>query len=64
MADNFEAVKQEVLDDAEIRSSGETLISRLREMGHDNREIVKLLGSIPPYSNAINIVNELVDKGN
>lgn len=64
MADNFEAVKQEVLDDAEIRSSGETLISRLREMGHDNREIVKLLGSIPPYSTAINIVKELVDKGN
>ena len=64
MADNFEAVKQEVLDDAEIRFSGEILISRLREMGHENREIIKLLGSIPPYSAAMHIVKDLVDEGN
>lgn len=64
MADNFDAVKQEVLDDAEIRSSGKILILRLREMGHENREIAKLLGSIPPYSAAMNVVKELVDEGN
>lgn len=63
MADNFEAVKLEVLEDEEIRSSGGILISRLREMGHDDREIKKLLGAIPPYSAAMNIVNAMVNEG-
>ena len=63
MADNFEAVKQEVLEDEEIISSGTILISRLREMGHDDREIKKLLGAIPPYSAAMNVLRALVDEG-
>lgn len=62
MADNFEAVKQEVLEEEEIISSGKVLISRLREMGHCDREIKKLLGAIPPYSAALNIIIALVDE--
>lgn len=64
MADNFEAVKQETLEDEEIISSGTIIISRLREMGHGNREIKKLLGAIPPYSAAMNVISKLVDEGN
>lgn len=63
MADNFEAIQQEELDETAIRSSGLLLISRLRDMGHDDREIIKLLGSIPPYSGATKIVKSLVYEG-
>lgn len=62
MADNFEAVKQEVLGDEEIRTTAGILISRLREMGHDNREIKKLLVAIPPYSASVSVVVALVDE--
>lgn len=63
MADNFEAIQQEALDESEIRSSGRVLIDRLREMGHDDREIIKLMGSIPPYSGAKTTVKALIDEG-
>jgi hypothetical protein len=63
MADNFEAVKQEVLDDAEIRSSCRILIHQLRKDEHDDREITKILGLVPPYSDAKKIVEEMVNEG-
>jgi anti-sigma regulatory factor (Ser/Thr protein kinase) len=62
MADNFEAVKQEVLDDAEIRSSCRILIHQLRAAKHDDQEIKKILGIVPPYSAAEKIVEELVSE--
>jgi hypothetical protein len=63
MADNFEAVKQEVLDDAEIRSSCRILIHKLRIAENDDREIIKILGLVPPYSDAKKIVEEMVNEG-
>ncbi len=62
MADNFEAIQQETLDEADIRSSGRVLIDRLREMGHEDREIFKLMSSIPPYSTAKSIVKAMIDE--
>jgi histidine kinase/DNA gyrase B/HSP90-like ATPase len=63
MADDFEAIHQEGLDENELRSSGQVLIERLREMGHNDREIIRLMNSIPPYSGAKDVVKTLVDKG-
>lgn len=63
MADSFEAVKQKVLDDAEIRSSCRILIHQLRTAEHDDREITKILSLVPPYSGAKKIIEELVNEG-
>lgn len=62
MADNFEAVKQEVLDDAEIRSSCRILIHQLRSTKQDDREIIRILSLVPPYSEAKSVVEELVNE--
>ncbi|MEP0961039.1 MAG: ATP-binding protein [Roseobacter sp.] len=62
MADNFEAVKQEVLDDTEMRSSCRILIEQLRTAEHNDREITKILSLVPPYSGAKKIVEELVNE--
>ena len=61
MADNFEAVKQEALDDNEMRSSCRILIDQLRTAEHTDREITKILSLVPPYSAARKIVEELVN---
>lgn len=63
MIDDFEAIQQEELDEPAIRSTGMVLMAQLRELGHDDREIVRLMQSIPPYSKAKRIVQELVNNG-
>lgn len=60
IVDDFESIQQEGLDEDELRSSGKALVEQLREMGHVDREIKRLLQSIPPYSKSKQIVQELI----
>lgn len=60
MVDDFDAIEAELLEETEIRSSGAALIKQLRKTGYGDRQILRLLQSIPPYSRAKKIVEELV----
>ena len=60
MADGLDAIRQDDLDEAEIMSSGKVLVAGLREMGHEDREILVLLGAIPPYASAPQAVRKLL----
>ncbi len=64
MVDDFDAIEAELLEETEIRSSGAALVEQLRKMGHEDREILRILLSIPPYSGAKKIVEELVSRQN
>lgn len=62
MVDNYEAIQPEKLDEVDIRSSAVDLIAQLREMGHADSEILRLLKSIPPYSAAPAVVAKLMSE--
>lgn len=61
MAENFEVVKQEALDDTEMRSSCSILINQLRVAKHTDKEIMKILSLVPPYSGEKKIIEDLVN---
>ena len=60
MVGNFEAISHPGLDEAEIISSGRVLIESLRELGHSDREIMKLMNSIPPYMGSMPTIKALI----
>lgn len=60
MADGLETIRQDGLDEAEVMSTGGVLVSGLREMGHDDSEILAMLRAIPPYSGAPQLVRKLL----
>ncbi|SLN51864.1 DNA mismatch repair protein [Aquimixticola soesokkakensis] len=62
MAENYTDIRQECLDEAEIRVSGLKLIDQLRKMGHDDRDIMAMLKVVPPYAGNERIISELLDQ--
>jgi|TARA_Y100000780_G_scaffold31361_2_gene25628 anti-sigma regulatory factor (Ser/Thr protein kinase) len=60
MAENFTDVRQESLDETELRASGRKLIEQLREMGHADNDIVAMMKVVPPYAGNEQIISELL----
>lgn len=62
MAEHFSDIKQDNLDEAEIRSSGRQLIDQLREMGHVSKDIAAMMKVVPPYAGNDKIITELLEQ--
>lgn len=62
MADHFSDIKQDSLDETELRSSGRQLIHQLREMGHGNKDIAAMMKVVPPFAENEQIISELLEQ--
>lgn len=62
MAEHFSDIKQDSLDETELRSSGRQLIHQLREMGHGNKDIAAMMKVVPPYAGNEQIISELLEQ--
>lgn len=60
MAENFTDMRQDGLDETELRTSGRQLIEQLREMGHEDRDIAAMMKVVPPYAGNEQVFMELL----
>lgn len=60
MAENFTDIRQEGLDETELRESGRRLIDQLREMGHEDKDIAAMMKVVPPYAENEQVIGELL----
>lgn len=60
MAENFTDIRQERLDEIELRASGRKLIDQLREMGHEDKDIAAMMKVVPPYAGNEQVISELL----
>jgi len=62
MAEHFSDIKQDSLEETELRSSGKQLIDQLRKMGHGNKDIAAMMKVVPPYAGNEQIITELLEQ--
>jgi len=63
MAEHFSDMKQDSLDETELRSSGRQLINQLREMGHEDKDIAAMMKVVPPFAGNQRVIGELLGQG-
>lgn len=62
MAEHFSDIKQDSLDETELRSSGRQLIDQLREMGHGDKDIAAMMKVVPPFAGNEQVIGELLEQ--
>ena len=61
MTDNFDALRQNKLDESDLTSHGLICIKKFRELGYDNQEIINLMNAIPPFVGAKDTIQKIMN---
>lgn len=62
MAEHSSEIRQDSLDENELRSIGMQFIGQLREMGHADRDIAAMMKVVPPYAGNDEVIGELLEQ--